>query len=74
MPVTTLLESVQTDQVVQLMSVSGGGPAQQPVHQLTAINNYLLHLETAQPSTRLPPFSTVSRLGITCFVRCLLIP
>ena len=45
----------------------GGMPGQAaPPHQLTALNNYLLHLDTATPPSSLPPFSMVSRIGVLC--------
>lgn len=51
-------------QVVQMVSMSGGPQELAPPHQLRALNNYLLNLETDPPPTTLPPFSMVSRIGI----------
>ena len=50
-------------QMVQMMSANGGQRGPPTPHQLTAVNSYLLHLETAARPTSFPPFSMVSRLG-----------
>ena len=47
-----------------MVATSGGPQGPSPPHQLRALNNFLLNLETDSLPTSLPPFSMISRIGI----------